>query len=109
MHGEYLALLLVSLGAVVVADRLAGLGVFRQARRLALALGPAVVVVLAWDVVGVDRWGWSSNRALLVGPYLLGGRLPLEEVLFPFIVGACALVVWEALGRVFAARGRRGR
>ena len=109
MHGEYLVILLATLGAVVAADRAAGLGVFRQARRLVLALGPTAVVVFAWDLVGVDRWGWSSNPTVLLGPHLLGGRIPLEEVLFPFVVGAAALVVWEALGRALAARGRRGR
>lgn len=99
MRGEYLLLLLASLGSVVWLDRIARLGVFRQGRRLALALGPTAAVILLWDLLGVERWGWSSNRDVLLGPYGLGGRVPLEEFLFPVVVGACALVLWELIGK----------
>lgn len=108
MRGEYLLILLVSLGSVVVLDRVAALGVFRQGRRLALALGPTAVVILAWDLLGVERWGWSSNGAVLLGPYGLDGRIPLEEFLFPLVVGACALALWELIGRRLAERRQRG-
>jgi lycopene cyclase domain-containing protein len=95
MHGEYLLLLAASLGSVVWLDRWAKLGVFRQWRRLVVALVPLEAVILAWDFLGVERWGWASSRALLIGPYAFGGRIPLEELLFPAVVGACALTVWE--------------
>jgi phytoene synthase len=109
VRGEYLALLLISLGAIAILDRVAELGVFRQGRRLALALGPTAAVILAWDLLGVERWGWSSNEAVLLGPYGLGGRIPLEELLFPVVVGCCALVLWELIGKRLAERqGREG-
>src|SRR5688572_29297498 len=95
MRGEYLLLLAVSLGSVVWLDRVAKLGVFRQWRRLLVALVPLEVAILAWDALGVERWGWASNRAVLAGPYAFGGRIPLEELLFPLVVGVCALTLWE--------------
>ena len=95
MHGEYLLLLALSLGSVIGLDRLANLGVFRQWRRLLVALIPLEIAILAWDTLGVERWGWSSNRAVLAGPYAFGERIPLEELLFPVVVGACALTLWE--------------
>ena len=107
MRGEYLLLLLGSLAAVVALDRWGRLGVFRQRRRLLVALLPATLVVLAWDLLGVVRWGWTSNRAYLLGPYGLGGRIPLEEFVFPVAVGACALVIWALLGAWGRPRGAR--
>jgi lycopene cyclase domain-containing protein len=104
MHGEYLLLLVLSLGAVVALDRFARLGVFRQWRRLLIALVPTAVVILAWDLLGVLRWGWSSNRAVLLGPYGLGGHIPLEEFLFPLVVGACAVTVWVLIATRLGAR-----
>lgn len=98
MRGEYLLLLSLSLGAVVALDRVARLGMFRQWRRLLVALVPTAVVILAWDLLGVVRWGWSSNHAVLLGPYGFGGRVPLEEFLFPVVVAACALTLWELIG-----------
>ena len=99
MRGEYLLLLVLSLGSVVVLDRVAGLGVFRQWRRLLIALVPLEIAIFAWDLLGVVRWGWASNRAVLAGPYAFGGRIPLEELLFPVVVGACGLTLWELVKR----------
>jgi lycopene cyclase domain-containing protein len=107
MRGEYLLLLTLSLVSVVILDRVARLGVFRQWRRLLVALVPTASVILAWDLLGVERWHWSSNKAVLLGPYGFGGRVPLEEFLFPTVVAACALTVWELLGA--RLRGRRDR
>lgn len=109
MRGEYLLLLVVSLASVVALDRVARLGVFRQWRRLAIAIVPVAVVVLAWDLLGVLRWGWASNRAVLLGPYGLGGHIPLEELLFPVVIAACALTIWELLGARLGARRDRRR
>ncbi|HEY8601041.1 MAG TPA: hypothetical protein VIL85_21585, partial [Thermomicrobiales bacterium] len=88
-------------------DRIARLGVFRQWRRLLVALVPTAIVILVWDLLGVERWGWSSNKAVLLGPYGFGGRVPLEEFLFPIVVASCALTVWELIGA--RLRDRRDR
>ena len=109
MRGEYLILLLVSLAAVAILDRIARLGVFRQWRRLLVALIPTAIVILAWDLLGVLRWHWDSNDAYLLGPHGFGGRIPLEEFLFPLVVAACALVLWELIGaRLRPRRDREG-
>lgn len=105
MRGEYLLLLVVSLGAVVILDRVARLGVIRQWRRLLVALIPTTAAILLWDLLGVERWRWDSNDAVLLGPHAFGGRIPLEEVLFPVVVAVCALVLWELIG----TRVRDGR
>lgn len=97
MRGEYLLLLLGSLASVVWLDRFARLGVFRQWRRLLVALIPTTIVILAWDLLGVERWHWDSNAAVLLGPHGFGGRVPLEEFLFPIVVAACALTLWELI------------
>lgn len=107
MRGEYLLLLILSLTSVVILDRIAQLGVFRQWRRLLIALVPTALVILAWDLVGVLRWHWASNSAVLLGPYRLGGHIPLEEFLFPVVVAACALTIWELIGS--RLRPRRAR
>lgn len=98
MRGEYLILLFCALASVVVLDRVVGLGVFRQWRRLLVALIPTALVILGWDLLGVLRWHWDSNDAYLLGPHGFGGRIPLEEFLFPIVVAACALTLWELIG-----------
>ena len=97
MRGEYLLLLVVSLASVVVLDRIARLGVVRQWRRLLVAIIPTAAAILIWDILGVERWRWDSSPAVLLGPHGFGGRIPLEEMLFPVVVAVCALVLWELI------------
>ena len=97
MRGEYLLLLVVSLTSVVILDRVARLGVIRQWRRLLVALIPTTAAILLWDLLGVERWRWDSNDRVLLGPHGFGGRVPLEEFLFPVVVAVCALVLWELI------------
>ncbi len=95
MRGEYFLLLSGSLLAVLVVNWRYRLRVLQQWPRLLLTLVPITCLVLLWDLVGVERWHWRSNQRLLLGPYSFGGRIPLEEILFPIIVVICTLVVWE--------------
>jgi lycopene cyclase domain-containing protein len=97
MRGEYFLLLVVSLTSVVILDRVARLGVIRQWRRLLVALIPTTAAILLWDLLGVERWRWDSNDRVLLGPHGFGGRVPLEEFLFPVVVAVCALVLWELI------------
>jgi lycopene cyclase domain-containing protein len=106
MRGEYLLLLAASLGSVIWLDRIANLGVFRQWRRLLVALVPLEIAILAWDLLGVERWGWDSNPAVLAGPHAFGGRIPLEELLFPIVVGASALTLWELVKKWEVGSGK---
>ena len=81
--------------------------VYRQPRRLALALLPMLVVFLAWDVLGIVRGHWWYSERYTTG-ILLPLDVPLEEVVFFVVVPICALLTYEAVGTVLGwVRERR--
>ncbi len=95
--GRYEYLLLLGLCLVVTAplELFLGVRVYRQTRRLALALGCMGVVFVGWDLLGASLGHWAYNPAATTGLRLLG--LPLEEYLFFLVVPLCGILAYEAV------------
>src|SRR5438874_816973 len=73
--------------------------VWRQPRRLVAALWPPVVLFVAWDIFAITRGHWDYNPAYVTGRRL-PGNLPIEELVFFFVIPIASLLTYEAVGRV---------
>lgn len=96
----YLLVLGACLLGTLPLELVLGVRVYRQPRRLLLALAPVLAVFLTWDVLAVRAGQWTFDRHQVVG---FVGSLPVEEVLFFVVVPTCAVLTLEAVRRV---RGR---
>ena len=82
-----------------------GEGVYRQPRRLFLALAPVVAVFLIWDAVAIAAKVWHYNPRYVSGidvPFM-----PLEEFLFFLVIPICGLLTYNAVGATLAEIERR--
>lgn len=104
-HAQYLALLLGCLVVTLPLELVLGARVWRSPRRLLSALLPAVVVFTAWDLLAIARDNWTFNQRYVVG-WSLPGDLPVEELLFFFVIPICGLLTLEAV-RSLLERDRR--
>ena len=95
---RYLLALLACLVVTLPLELLLGARVYRRPRLLAATLLPVLAVFLAGDLVATRRGDWSFTARYLLGPRLLG--LPVEEWLFFLVVPVCAVLTYEAVGRV---------
>jgi len=95
----YLAVLAGCLLATLPLELFLRARVYARWRRWLLALAPAFVVFVAWDLYAISRGQWFFDPAQTVGVVLPGG-IPLEEVLFFLVVPTCALLAFEAVRRV---------
>jgi len=81
-----------------------GARVYRRPRRLAIALLPAFVLFVAWDLwaSATGTWGFADR-------YTVGLRLPgdmaVEELVFFLVIPLCTLLTLEAV-RTMLARVR---
>jgi lycopene cyclase domain-containing protein len=93
---QYLALMLGCLLITLPLELFIGARVWRQPRRLVLALAPTVAVFVAWDLVAIARGNWG-----FVGRYVTGwelpGDLPVEELAFFLVIPICGLLTLEAV------------
>ena len=94
-HLLYLALLAACLIGTTPLEGWLGVRVYRQWRRLLLALTPTVIVFVAWDAVAVHRHLWRFDRRWISGVWI--GSLPVEELLFFIVVPTCAILTLEAV------------
>jgi lycopene cyclase domain-containing protein len=92
----YLLVLAGCLLGTLPLELVLGVRVYRQPRRLLLALLPVLAVFLTWDVLAIraHHWGYAH----LVGVKL--GNLPLEEVAFFVIIPTCSILALEAVRKV---------
>jgi lycopene cyclase domain-containing protein len=74
-----------------------GVRVYRQWRRLLLALVPVLAVFLTWDVLATRAGQWSFDADRVLG---FVGVLPAEEVGFFLLIPTCAVLALEAVRRV---------
>ena len=80
------------------------LSVFRQPLRLLVAIVPAAVVFVAWDLAATAAGQWRFDPAQTFSWRLQG--LPLEEYAFVVVIPLAAILTFEA---VTVARSRRRR
>ncbi|XVS66481.1 lycopene cyclase domain-containing protein [Actinosynnema sp. CA-299493] len=95
---EYLAVLAACL-LVTVPLEWVGRGVYRRGTDVVRAVVPVLLVLAVWDVVAIVRGHWSFHRDGTTG-VVLAGVLPIEEVLFFVAIPLCALLTYEAVGRL---------
>lgn len=98
MRLTYAAVLLGCLAATLPLELLLHTRVYARWRRWLLAVAPAFVVFVGWDLYAVSSGQWSFDARRVLGLTLPGG-LPAEEVAFFVVVPTCALLAFEAVRR----------
>ncbi len=67
--------------------------------RLLLTLLPVVVLFVLWDLYAIASGHWTFDETSTTG-ILLPGGLPLDELLFFFVIPICAILTLEAVRSV---------
>jgi lycopene cyclase domain-containing protein len=96
---QYLLLMAGCLIVTLPLEFVFGARVWRQPRRLLLALVPTVIVFAVWDIAAIARDQWSFNPRYVTGSRL-PGNLPVEELAFFVVIPICGLLTLEAVRRI---------
>lgn len=74
-------------------------GILRRAKRAVLSIAPVAAIFIGWDLYAIHSGHWRFDSAQILGVIAPGG-IPLEEILFFFIVPLAALMTIEAVRSV---------
>jgi lycopene cyclase domain-containing protein len=96
---QYLLLMAGCLLVTLPLEFVFGARVWRQPRRLLVALVPTVILFAAWDIAAIARGHWSFNPRYVTG-WRLPGNLPIEELVFFIVIPICGLLTLEAVRRI---------
>lgn len=96
-HLLYLGLLAACLIGTAPLEIVLRTRVYRRWPRLVLAILPAFVIGVGWDLYAVHRHQWYFDYHYLLGLKVAG--LPIEEALFFIVIPICAVLTLEAVRR----------
>ena len=96
---QYLLLMAGCLLVTLPLEFVVGARVWRQPRRLLIALVPTVILFAAWDIGAIAREHWTFNARYVTGRQL-PGNLPIEELTFFVVIPICGLLTLEAVRRI---------
>ena len=100
---QYLLLMGACLLITLPLELVIGARVWRQPRRLAVALLPAAALFVAWDLWASASGTWSFNERYTIGLDLPGG-MAVEELVFFTVIPICGLLTLEAVRRLLDGR-----
>lgn len=100
---QYLILMGLCLLVTLPLEFAFGARVWRRPRRLLVALAPAVLVFVAWDLWASATGTWGFDPDYTIGLTLPGGMV-VEELVFFTVIPICALLTLESVRNVLAGR-----
>jgi lycopene beta-cyclase len=104
-HLQYAALMGACVLITLPLELVVGVRVWRQPRRLALALLPAFALFVVWDLWATHTGTWDFARRYTVGLTLPGG-MAVEELVFFTVIPICGLLTLEAVRSLLQRRER---
>ena len=107
-HLAYVGMLAFCLLGTLPLEVWLGVRVYRQWRRLALALLCVAPLFVGWDIYAIAAGHWQFDADQTLG-LVLPGDLPVEEVLFFLVIPTCSVLALEAVRRVQDRPRRPGR
>jgi len=101
---QYLALMGACLVLTLPLELVLGARVWRQPRRLLIALVPPAAIFTLWDEIAIARHHWTYNPTYVTG-LKLPVDLPIEELVFFLVIPICGLLTYGAVSRILRKSG----
>ncbi len=104
-HYTYLIILMASLAAPLSLSFDKKVAFYKQWKFLFPAMVIPATFYIIWDVLFTSKNVWSFNDNYITGIYIF--NLPIEEVLFFFVVPYCCVFIYECIRCYFTIRDNK--
>lgn len=91
----YISILLFSLCGICLADWQYKLAFWYDWRSSAKSIGFVIALLLLFDIAGIQQQIFSTNQSYVVGIYIMTPNLPIEELLFLFLLCYVTLILYR--------------
>lgn len=103
----YLALLVVTLGCMLLLDRRFRLFFWRDAVSASVVTAVGLVFFLLWDIAGISGGIFFRGEAAVATGIVLAPELPIEEPVFLLFLVVCTMIVYTGAVRILSSTRRR--
>jgi lycopene cyclase domain-containing protein len=97
---QYLILMAACLAVTAPLEAL-GARVYRQPRRLAVAVLPVAAVFLVWDALAIAGGVWNYDPRYVTG-VRLPFSIPVEELAFFLVIPVCGVLTFACVETILA-------
>ncbi|GAA1248347.1 lycopene cyclase domain-containing protein [Microbacterium phyllosphaerae] len=99
----YLALLLVTLGCMLLLDRRFRLFFWRDAVSASVVTAVGLAFFLIWDIAGIAGGIFFRGEAAVATGIVLAPELPIEEPVFLLFLVICTMIVYTGAVRILSS------
>jgi lycopene cyclase domain-containing protein len=105
MHYTYFLILAASIAGPLALSFDKKVGFYKKWRILFPTMIIPALLYIAWDIYFTSKGVWSFNETYIIGLRIF--NLPIEEVLFFFIVPYCCIFIYECIRCYFPGLANR--
>lgn len=95
MKSEYFLVLLASFFFPFILSFSKKINFYKKPVRLFAALTIPAAIYIFWDILATKAGQWGFNEKYVTGIFIY--NLPIEEILFFFVIPFCSLFLWESV------------
>lgn len=99
-HYFYVIILILSIGGLLLADRRLRLAFWHNKIASTKAVGYTMLLLLIFDVAGVINKIFSTNQDYVVRINIISPNIPIEEIIFLFMLCYVTLILYQLIGRL---------
>ncbi len=99
-HYFYVIILILSIGGLLLADRRLRLAFWHNKIASTKAVGYTMLLLLIFDVAGVINKIFSTNQDYVVRINIISPNIPIEEIIFLFMLCYVTLILYQLVGRL---------
>lgn len=100
MYFFYISILIFSIVGLLLADWRYKLAFWSNKIASIKAIGFTMLLLYIFDIAGVVNKIFSTNPKYVVGIYLVSPNLPIEEILFLFLLCYSTLIIYKTVERL---------
>ncbi len=93
----YLFVLLLGISGLILTDAKLKLVFFYQPRAAVKTIASLIVILLLADIVGIKLGIFFTNQHYVTGMYIVSPNLPIEELVFLFLLSYVTLLVFRLI------------
>ncbi len=93
-------MLIVSIGGLVLADWRLRLAFWCDMIASAKTVGFTMLLLLLFDIAGIINNIFTTNQEYVIGLHIVNKNLPVEEILFLFLLCYVTLILFQVFGRL---------
>ena len=102
----YVIFLCFSVSGLFLADYRYKIAFYKNRKATVKTIGIVMVLLLLFDILGIINNIFTTNQKYVTGLYIISKNLPIEELIFLFLLCYFCLIVYLILNNILKSKSK---